>query len=264
MPTCDWPVQGICSDDEADTCEHLAGLSPEARQRVEDMAVEILWNATGRRFGLCEKTFRPCSRRCGDFWGGLPTPWRIDGNWVNVTCNRCADSCSCGFISEINIDQTYAVTGIRIDGVEYDPFETVAVYDYNRIVRTDGEEWPMCQDLSVTDGAGAWSITVLQGLPVPAGGALMAGLLACELAKACQGMDGCQLPKRIQTITRQGVTVGFQDRFEGLVDLRTGIYEVDLWVAAVRSDGWAPAEIHSFDLPDDPAVLTWPPLEVAP
>lgn len=259
MPApCDWPVQHICSDDEADTCEHLDNLSPEARDRVEAMAVQILWAATGKRYGLCEKTFRPCSRQCGSFWGGLPTPWRVNGNWVNITCNKCVSNCSCTFISEIFIDNTHAVTGITIDGVSYDPFETVAVYDRHQIVRTDGEEWPVCQDLSATSGEGTWSITVLQGYPVPDGGGLAAGLLACELAKACTGADGCRLPKRVQTITRQGVTVGFQDNFEGIGKMQTGIYEVDLWIEAARTDGWLGAEIHSFDLPDDPAELTWP------
>jgi hypothetical protein len=104
---------------------------------------------------------------------------------------------------------------------------------------------------------GAWSITVGQGREVPVGGAFVAGILACEFAKACVGSSDCRLPRRVQTITRQGVTVAFQDLFEGLDNLRTGLWEVDAFIESNRQAKWMSPTITSPDVPR-PAEQTWP------
>lgn len=254
---CDW-VAEPCGQDCTDL---LVSLPVEARAAVEAWAVDYLWKATGRRYGLCETTYRPCAASCGSWWDGLPYPDRIAGEWVNLTCNRCqpASSCSCGgIIPEITLDNVEAVTGLTIDGIVYDPAVTVAVYDRRRVIRTDGQLWPACQNLTLPgDSDGAWQITVQTGRPVPPGGGIVAGILACEFGKACAGDTGCRLPQRVQTVTRQGVTIGFQDTFETLDGLKVGIFEVDAWVAANRTDKWQAPRVLSPDRPR-PAVRTWP------
>lgn len=253
MP-CGWTV-----DPCGTACADLLGdLDPATRALYEAWAVDFLWRATGRRYGLCETTYRPCARQCGQWWDGMSHPARIDGEWVNLSCGSCRTGCSCTDVPEVVLSDVEAVVGITVDGVELDPAEAVIVYDRRRIVRTDGLRWPACQDLTVPgDSDGAWQITVLQGAPIPAGGSIVAGLLACEFAKACAGDSGCRLPQRVQTVTRQGVTIGFQDSFDTLDDLKVGIFEIDAWVAASRWTGTARPRILSPDVPR-PSVQTWP------
>lgn len=251
---CGWgatPCATCCTD-------ALELLEPEVRTALEKAAVRILWAATGKRYGLCEKVLRPCRRNCGSYWGGLPSPMRISGNWVNVPCGSCRGSCGCDTLSEFTAEDVHSVVGVTVDGEELDPFDVVRVYDNRRLVRVDGDAWPACQNLNHdTDEAGTWSVTILQGEAVPDGGELMAGILLCELAKACAGDDGCRLPRRVQNITRQGVSVNFADVFTSLGELHTGLFEVDLWSESVRSTMGATATISSIDVPR-PAVLTWP------
>lgn len=262
MGPCNWVV---------DQCEECCGetfttLGPERTALLEAWAVDYLWRATGKRYGLCETTYRPCMRSCADTLGyGFEPfiPYKYGSTWTNLSCNQCAGACGCGgVISEIYIPGTYAVTGIVVDGAVLDPLTDVVVYDNSRIVKTDGTPWPTCQDLAspsdpVSGVAGTWQVTVLTGLPVPAGGAMAAGVLACELAKACVADESCRLPKRVQTITRNGITVGFMDAFDGLADLRTGLWEVDAFIEATRATRWVDPVVSSPDVPDYP-TQTWP------
>lgn len=257
-----WPVTTF--EGCAECCTEQLLNKPEAFQRMlYDMAAQFLFNATGRQFGACPVTYRPCAENCdccpGWWGGGLPVPVkRWDGEWVNLSCNRCADRCECSQVSEVIIPDTDQVLSVRIDGVDYDPCDTVAVYDRRRIVRTDGDEWPKCQDLNLIDGPGTWSITVLQGRPVPPGGDWIASLLACELGKACTDADGCRLPQRVQTITRQGVTIGFQDQFDNLGAMRTGIWEIDAWIESAVTTVHATPAVISPDVNWRHTRLTWP------
>ena len=255
---CDWPVT-LC-----ETCctETLTEVGETVADLLKAMAATFLWKATGQRYGLCEVTYRPCASQCAGTYA-LPEPYRIDGQWLNLTCDRCVGSCGCGgVISEIYLPGTYAVTGIVVDGVALDPLTDVIVYDNSRVVRADGEVWPTCQDLAspsdpVSGVAGTWQITTLQGLPIPPGGDVVAGILACELAKACTNDSNCRLPRNVQNVTRNGVTVGFQDVFGGLADMKTGLWEVDTWIESNRAVRWRDPVIGSLDVPIPP-VRTWP------
>lgn len=251
---CGWeatPCKDCCTD-------ALDALEPAVKEVLSAMAVSILWSATGKQFGLCEVVLRPCRRECGSYWGGLPTPARVGGEWVNLTCGTCTGGCGCSTVSEFIAENVASIVSVNVDGEELDPLTDVLVYDNRRVVRADGGVWPACQNLSAPDGEdGTWSVTVLQGTPVPAGGETMAGILLCELAKACTGDDGCRLPKRIQSVTRQGISMNFADVWDSIGQQRTGIFEVDLWIEAARSTAHRGASISSLDLPR-PSVLTWP------
>lgn len=250
---CGWeatPCEECC--DEA-----LDGLNPDLKDALAAQAVQILWAATGKQYGLCDTVLRPCRRSCGSFWGGLPWPTRLGGEWVNLTCNTCTGGCGCTAISEFIAEDTDSILGVVIDGEQLDPLDTVVVYDNRRIVRVDGGSWPTCQDLGapLTD-AGTWGVRILRGQPVPAGGEVMAGLLLCELAKACSGDEECRLPRRVQQITRQGVSISFADQFEALGNGLTGLWEVDAWITAARAKN----NTYSITSPDTPRpwVQTWP------
>lgn len=261
LEPCGWAAE-VCDDCCSD---EVSGLDPTQWEAIQAMAVDFLWRATGKQYGLCENTYRPCRRNCdGTSWGwpvGTPfIPWRINDQWINLSCRSCPGECGCGgAVSEIRIPSTAAVTGIRIDGVDEEPEALVAVYDRYRIVRIDGEEWPGCQNLSSKDGVGTWSVTVQQGLPVPAGGEWIAGVLACEFAKACLGKKDCRLPRNVSQLARQGVTVTFE-QFANLPDMLTGIFEVDAWIVGARTTRWQAPSITSPDV-KPPARMTWPIVE---
>lgn len=236
---CDWPIVG------SDDCDALteSGIP----QEIKRAAVTYLWDWTGRQYGLCDLTIRPCRQDCpegsGLYYGtsghpgragALWTPVLIGGEWLNLTCGRCRDVCGCDNPSTLRIPGPVdTVTEITIDG-EVLAASAYRVDNRGTLVRQDGGQWPTCQDLGKAAGEpGTWSVTYSRGVPVPEGGKLAASVLACELAKAIAAPKDCRLPQRIQTITREGVTVGFLDSFEGIESGQTGIWLIDSWVASV-------------------------------
>ena len=232
---CSWPVDYT----ECGPCSALESLPPSGVARYEAMAVEYLWRWTNRQFGLCATTIRPCRQDC---WEGVSTrstgnfpinsgsPWTpviINGTWRNLTCGSgCGDKCGCSTGRALVFEQpVYDVSEVLLDGEVLDPAK-YRVDNYRRLVRQDGKEWPYCQDIDAPLGASdTWGVTVRTGAPVPVGGQVAAAKLACELAKAACGSGDCELPKRWQTITRQGVTISAAiDLFKGLDEGKTGIW----------------------------------------
>jgi hypothetical protein len=95
---CNWDVNTDCCD-EWDT------YSDELQDAAMEYGALTMWAATGRRFGLCERTVRPCGRTnfggstpYGYFWSaGTWMPYIFAGVWRN--CAGCGSSdigcCSC-------------------------------------------------------------------------------------------------------------------------------------------------------------------------
>jgi hypothetical protein len=226
------------------------------------MAIELLWNWTGQKFGQCPVEVRPCRAGCTDtittFWGRGPypftsvggwTPVLVGGKWYNVGC-PCGDGgCSCTIPGQsISLPgPVWAVEEVLIDGAVL-PSTSYRVDDYRWLVRLDGEGWPYCQDLvAPTTALDTWQVSYIQGLPVPIGGQVAAARLACELWKAACGDSSCALPKRIQSITRQGVTVAMLDTMDDLEKGRTGIWLIDSWVIAVTTPQKRGGSVYSVD-----------------
>lgn len=198
-------------------CGPLTGVDPAVTGTALLAASETLWEATGRRFGNCPVTVRPCRQDCAQFpvdtriWSsgviddGWPWPTLVSGEWINLACGTCSGECSCSSTSEIILPEpVWEITNVVVDGVSIGPSGYV-LYDGHRLVRV-GAEWPTCQEWSVAEGVGAWSITARFGAPVPALGQQAVGVLALELARLCSGVN-CGLPLlSVTRITRQGVT----------------------------------------------------------
>lgn len=238
---CDsWPVRWSCDV----SCE-----SPTVTAQATQFATETIWALSGRQFGLCTVTLRPCRRDCADdsYWlgrndfglpsGSWPTPALIGGEWFNLTCGGCVGGCSCSVVSEVQLPApVHRVVSVQIDGT---PLVTGAyrLDDARLLVRTDGGEWPICNDLSRNDGEeGTWSVTAEYGLPVPEGGAWAVGELACQFIRARNGED-CSLPQAVQTLARQGVTISYPSPYEWYRHGLTGLYLVDTFVRAWNPDG---------------------------
>lgn len=125
--TCGWSL-----DD--DWCVPCKGKIPgpdasdaekELFQNCVDTAAEILYALSGRQFGLCEVTVRPCRKvncsPCAESANGLPwSPARTSGgDWINVRCNTCSngDDCSCSEICEIELPgRVDSITSVTLNG----------------------------------------------------------------------------------------------------------------------------------------------------
>jgi len=226
-----WPVQLLC--------DIPVEAAPITGYAIE-MATDLLWSLTGMRFGLCTVTLRPCRRDCFDPWpsdwqswpytGSYPQPALISGQWFNLVCGSCPGTCSCSSVSEFVLPSPVnRIVDITIDGT---PMVTGSYrLDNNRIVvRTDGGEWPRCNDLSVNDGEpGTWTVTAEFGEPIPDAAALAMGELVCEIIRGATGGD-CRLPAGVTQLIRQGVTIQFPDVGELFSQGRTGLYLVDMFV----------------------------------
>lgn len=248
---CSWSID-YCSDAASGEsgCDALDSLTPERRAAIESAAVEYLWNWTHQRYGLCEVQVRPCRQEClslpttyrgfrqiGDarFPSSPWTPVLIQGQWFNMGCGRCSgDSCSCSTVDALRLPGPIdSIISVVIDGDTLDP-SLYRVDGSRTLVRQGGELWPVCQDMSAPSGSdGTWEVTYLKGIPVPHGGQVAAGVLACELAKAACNDSSCGLPQRVQTVTRQDVSIAVLDAFEDVKEGRTGIWLIDSWVASV-------------------------------
>jgi hypothetical protein len=212
-------------------------------------ATEILWAASGRRFGTCTATVYPCPEECAPSWAplsaawGWPYPRLVDGSWVNAGCGDCGDDCACTSAATVVFHQfpVLSVGEVVVDG-EVLATGSYQLWDHRRLVRSDGGRWPLCQDWAA---GGSWSARLTVGEPVPATGVLAMGELTCELTKGCAGGD-CRLPRRVVDMTRAGVSVSFAD-VQQLVEGRLfGLEAVDYFVGAFNPHG----------LPDRPRIYS--------
>ena len=163
-------------------------------------------------------------------------PVIIDGRWLNIGCWGCGtnEMCGCDYVAALRLPgPIVSVTEILIDGAVFDPAE-YRVDSGRYLVRTDGEGWPTAQNMQdPTTEVGTWSVTYTRGTEVPAGGQVAAALLAIQLWKASCKDSSCDLPQRVQTITRQGVTVAMLDSFDDIDQGHTGIFLIDSWIASL-------------------------------
>lgn len=231
------PCQPWIDADEVFECEPCSKIlevdqDAELAATVADVASELLFMLSRRQFsGECQDTVRPC--RQSSCWSAPPS-WAWDRSWGTCVCG--AESwraCGCGTIDEISLGG-YPVTeivAVKIDGVTLGS-SAYRIDDHRFLTRIDGDLWPSCQDLGAgNDDDGAFAVTFKYGIPPPSAGVLAAKKLACELYQACKG-GTCNLPKRVQTISRQDVTVALLDPFAFFEQGRVGIYEVDLFLSA--------------------------------
>lgn len=186
------------------------------------VASDILFLLSGRRWpGVCSDTVRPCARpRCH---GSI--------------------SCSCGGLSTVVLGPNLvAVSQVKVDGeVLSDALYRVdtAHDELVRLPDANGSRvsWPCCQRLDLADTEDdTFSVTYTYGAEPPVGGVKAAAELACELALSCTG-GTCRLPKRVQTVTRQGVTVALIDSLDLFERGMTGLPSVDLWLKSVNPNG---------------------------
>jgi hypothetical protein len=252
-PPCDWPVT---------PCGELPEPEDESYEGLRSAAAEIVWALSGRQFGCCERTVRPCRRDCAeghyprDAAGGWPAARLTAGEWVNMPCGRCVDGCSCGEVSAVTLPGPVCeVFEIIVDGAAL-PTGAYRVDDLDTLIRTDGSRWPECQDRGKNLGAeGTWGVRYSVGTPVPSAGQRALGEMMSELYKGCSGKT-CNLPQRVRLPAKLGP--GVLDPMDFLERGKTGLYFVDLFLAAINPQARpSGARVLSPDF-DPGSATTWP------
>jgi hypothetical protein len=212
--------------------------------------------------GDCPVTVRPCSPRSvprtwyeaaiatGGYspYGGGFTPYiGAGGQWLNA-CGCITRDCECLGTKQVVLPGPIStIASVTIDGATLDP-SAYRVDNGIYLVRTDGNAWPITQDLTKdptqTD---TFAVTYTKGFAPNPLLALAAGRLAGEFAKTCLGQS-CALPSNVVAVTRQGVTQEFQQNpFD---QGTTGMPDVDAIVHIFNPYGLkTPPVVMSPDLP---------------
>ncbi|MFB8347911.1 hypothetical protein [Streptomyces niveus] len=257
-----WPV-ALC-------CDVPEGMAQEEVDRWTRVASVILWGLSGRRYGPCPVTVRPCRRSCADndffsFQTRTGTgPWipyiGTDGAWRNASICRCKTDCSCGELCEVDLPgPVYDVSEVMVDGEVLVP-EAYRVDVPGKLVRTDGECWPECQDMAAPPTEeGTFSVTYRWGLPLDDAAIAAVSDLVCHFLKGCSpGGCGCKTPRNLTRVVRQGVELENLDPTLIYSEGRTGLPMADMWLAMVNPYRMtSPSRVYSPDY-RPPRVTTWP------
>jgi hypothetical protein len=202
-----WPYTLCAAIEDSDSYDE------ELLDEVVAAATEALWVLSGRRFGYCEFTIRPCASRCmvGDVRAAFnqypyDTISGVEWWWPTCVC-KAADACGCTELEEFRLPGPVSeVTEVLVDGVEL-AAESYRVDDFRNLVRLDGGVWPACQDMLLpATEEGTWQVTFSKGRPVPALGRLAMNALVCKLYAALTD-ESCESPANVVRKTRQGVTI---------------------------------------------------------
>lgn len=231
---CSWEIPDpLC-------CDGWDEIDPAIQAAADEAAALVLWAATGRQFGLCEITVRPCGMKpCADgmlefsgfSWAsGTWIPYIFNGTWFNCGC---PGRCCCDPRCQVRLmGPVESITEVTIGGVIVDP-ATYRVDDRHWLVRTAGGCWPTCADMDTDDGANVFEVTYERGTPVPAALLTAAATYKCEWAKACTGGD-CRLSNRVTSLARNGINIEMASPQDFLDEGLTGLWEVDAIITALN------------------------------
>lgn len=149
------------------------------------------------------------------------SPFLISGNMYNLP--RLSEG-----QRNLRLRQTpvRSVNSITHLGRELDPSE-YSLRNNSYLVRQNALPW-------ILDPVHELSVTYTHGTPPPSAGKRAAIRLANELILSDKGSGACALPERIQSVARQGVSYTIMDPQEFIANGKVGIYEIDLFLAAVN------------------------------
>ena len=134
------------------------------------------------------------------------------------------------------------------NGLILDPSSYYLV-DHSTIQIKAGTPWTPCNV----------EVTYAYGVPVPTAGKMAARKLAIEFARLWAGDEMCELPQRVTSVSRQGVSYTILDNQEFIDELRTGLYEIDLFLKVVNPDNARrKSKVFSVDTPRARKYVTKP------
>lgn len=196
----------------------FASLTEATATDAVVLATRVLYAFTGERWpGEQSTTIRPVVHRsCGERWAA----------WQPYT------------VLDLPGYPVRGITTVTIDGTAL-ASSAWRLVDARYLVRIDGETWPQIAD-PVTTGRwvddASFTVAYTWGADPPPDARTAAASLACQLALAAtpkMSNEG-RLPKRLTTITRNGVSMAVLDPLTLFANDQTGLPEVDAWIAAVN------------------------------
>lgn len=261
---CDWTLDTTC-------CPEWATTDPGIQALATSWSSYILWALTGRQFGLCDITVRPCYRRCtprsyATFGVWMESPYGSGNGWLPFVDDvgewrncGCCGVCCCGASCEVWLPGPVAsVTSVLVDNVAVAP-AAYRIDNMDLLVRQDGSCWPECNNMDVPPAStdGTFVVTYKRGKALPVAAEMAVGELACEIAKGCSG-GACGIPQQVRSINRAGVSFELVNPSDIFRSGLTGLDNVDKFIRAVNPYGLAQeATVLSPDLVQ-PRQQTWP------
>lgn len=228
-----------------------AYANTEYAYQAAKSASNILWALSGRkysgittvteRYACASRTYRygPSSRNnVADI---------IDGEIHNIP------SSDLDFFDDMTSDGVSPSTRLRLRGR---PVQRIHMIRNRSGEVIDSSKYYLVDGSTIQAAPGvAWTpcdveVTYTYGIDPPTMGKMAARTLARELAKGWAGDDDCMLPQRVTSISRQGVSYTLLDQQDFLDEMRTGIYEIDLFLRSVNPDrARAKARVFTPDVP---------------
>jgi len=258
-PGADWS----CAYSVEDLSEiHADPVTHALADRADALAWMTLQALSGYRLSICPQVLRPCIARCVEqTWDtaivgsdGTYTPYISQGRWYNA-CGCKTNDCSCTSLCEVVLPaEVGSIESVMFDGAVLDP-SAYRVDNGTHLVRTDGECWPYCQDMTLSaDEPGSFVLTWWPGIAPNDLFRFAAGVLAVEYYAACQGKD-CRLPSGVTSIARSGINLTIEGG--SFPSGYTGIPEVDAVIRIYNPYTLkSPARVLSPDRPRG-RVQTW-------
>jgi hypothetical protein len=219
-----WPIDWPATTD-------TDALDPAVKERAEKLAGSTLYMLTLQRVGGVHITVMPERFRrlrglyiwdldltgalIGTFYPGTIYPGQLEREVRRLEVDAVVLEGPVGQIDSISID------GVPFTG-DY------RVEDGNKLVRMDGDSWPL-------ESGDKFTVTYLKGYPVDSLGRYMGGLLAEEFVKLLTSAKNCRLPKGTTNIQRQGINIQVSTGM--FPDNRVGIEEVDTYIHMWNPNG---------------------------
>lgn len=195
-------------------------------------------NLSGHRYGQREIRLRPntLSPHCGCEPHGFPWGFGLLGLWTPF--GMWSTGCGCGRVTSLVITEPVnAVASVKVDGATIDASAWV-LYGDNRLVRVDGGTFPCCQDIRRDPDTdfGTLEVRCTLGAPPDEAAQMAVQEIACEMLKAVEKPETCRLPRRVQSLTRQQLSVSFPNPSNAYSEGFTDLPLVDLWLSAMDAD----------------------------
>lgn len=213
-------------------------------------ASQLLWALSGRKYsGLVTVTERYiCASRAYRLGQSSRnyTPELVQGQVYNIPFDEYDD------YAELTTDGMSPSSRLKLRGRPVYKIHSVRdrtgqivnpsryyLVDHSTLQARSGVPWTPCNI----------EVTYTYGSPPPASGKAAARVLATEFVKLWNG-DACDLPSRITSIARQGVSYTILDPQDFIDDMRTGLYVVDLFLKSSNPDkARTKSRVFSPDVP---------------
>lgn len=225
------------ASDLTEAATTAGGLLPVGRvDAAIDVASDLLFALSGRRW-----TGAGCTRAGVevDLWPDVrPSAGDRARKDLAVGCGPRPDALSRILLPDYPVTD---VTAVVQDGV------ALAAGNWRMVNGRWLERVDPATSLATVWSARTLTVDYTFGAATPDGGRYAAASYASQLLLSWSSSQGCRLPQRVQSISRQGVTLAVLDPFDFLDKGRTGLVEVDAWLATVnpakakrRASVWSP------------------------